>query len=94
MPKVEIESAYSSGKYTPPHKRKDGPWESYELEECGRHCEEAEEIRGNPKLMEAIAKHHETKAKEHRKIAHKMKPAMKRGMVSEAALEKAEKRRA
>ena len=94
MPKAEIESAASPSKYVPPHERKDGPWDSYELEDCGRHCEMADKIRDNPKLMEAMAKHHEKRAAEHHKIARSMKPHMKRGMVSEAALEKAAKRRA
>ena len=35
--------------------------------------ERAEQIRGNPKYVEAIAKHHEKKSKHHRKLADGMK---------------------
>lgn len=92
MPKAEIMSANDSRepvKYTPPHERKDGPWDEYELEDGGRTMERSEDIRGNPKYVEAIAKHHEKKAKKHRKLAASMKGHMQRGLVSEAALEKA-----
>jgi hypothetical protein len=94
MPKAEIMSANDSRepvKYTPPHERKNGPWDEYDLEDGGRTMERAEEIRGNPKYVEAIAKHHEKKAKHHRKLAEGMKSHMKRGLVSERALEKAAK---
>jgi hypothetical protein len=91
MPKAEITSADSGGKYTPPHERKDGPWDEYDLEEGARHMERAEQVKDNPKYVEAIAKHHEKKAKHHKKLAEGMKGHMKRGLVSEAALEKASK---
>lgn len=77
----------SSKKYREPHERKDGPWDEYELEDAGRHMEMAEKVKGNPKMAEAVAKHHEKKAKRHRKIAHEMRGHMARGMVSEKALE-------
>jgi hypothetical protein len=94
MPRVAITSANSgeggkAGPYVQPHKRKDGPWDEYDLEDAGRAMERAEEISGNPKFVEAIAKHHEKKAKHHRKLAQGMKGHMKRGLVSEKALEKA-----
>lgn len=88
MPHVEITSA-QDGKYVHPHERKAGPWDDYELRECGNCLERAEQIKANPKLVEAIAKHHESKAKEHRKLAEGMKVHMKRGMVSEKAMDKA-----
>jgi hypothetical protein len=88
MPTAAIESAY-----TPPHERKDGPWDDYELEDAGNAMERAEQIRGNPKMMEAMAKHHAKKAKHHKKMAEGMKSHMKRGLVSEKALAKASESR-
>ena len=88
MPTAAIESAYE-----PPHERKSGPWEDYELEDAGRTMERADQIRGNPKMMEAMAKHHAKKAKHHKKIAEGMKSHMKRGLVSEKALAKASESR-
>ncbi len=92
MPSAAIKSANSGNeKYTPPHERKNGPWDEYELMDAGRDLERAERVKSNPKFMEAIAKHHEKKAAEHRKLADGMKQHMKRGLVSEKQLEKASK---
>jgi hypothetical protein len=77
------------GAWTEPHERKDGPWEDHELEHAGHHLEKAEKIKANPKFVEAIAKHHEKKAKAHHKLASSLKHHMARGLVSEKALEKA-----
>lgn len=93
MPSVSITSANSgeggkSGPYVEAHKRKDGPWDEYDLESAGHTMQRAEEIKGNPKLVEAVAAHHEKKAKHHRKMAAGMKGHMKRGLVSEKALAK------
>jgi hypothetical protein len=74
-----------------PHERKDGPWEDHELDHAGHHLEKAEKIKANPKFVEAIAKHHEKKAKAHHKLASGLKHHMARGLVSETALEKASK---
>lgn len=98
MPKVEITSANSgeggtAGPYKSPHERKSGPWDEYELEDGGRTMERAQEISGNPAYVEAIAKHHEKKAKKHRKLAASMKGHMARGLVSEDALKKASAKR-
>jgi hypothetical protein len=67
MPHAEITSANSgeggkAGPYVEPHKRKDGPWNEYDLESAGSAMEHAEAIKSNPKFVEAIAKHHEKKA--------------------------------
>lgn len=94
MPKVEITSATDSEepvKYTPPHERESGPWEDHELDSAGHHLDMAEKIKGNPKMAEAIAKHHEKKAKHHQKMAASMKGHMKRGLVSVKQLEKVSK---
>jgi hypothetical protein len=92
MPRVEIESA-NSGKYQAPHERQNGPWEDWELEDAGRHLEHAEKIRANPKMAEALAKHHEKKAKEHSKLAHHARHLRKSGHVSDTALKKAADKR-
>jgi hypothetical protein len=97
MPSVAITSANSgkggdAGPYKAPHERKDGPWDEYELEDGGRTMERAEAIKSNPKFVEAVAAHHEKKAKHHRKLAKGMKGHMKRGLVSEKALAKATER--
>lgn len=97
MPKAEIMSANSgkggeAGPYVPAHERKSGPWDEYELEDAGRTMERAEEIRGNPKFVEAVAAHHEKKAKRHKKLAGEMRGHMKRGLVSETALAKVSER--
>lgn len=92
MPKAAIMSANDSNepvRYAPPHERKNGPFDDYELEDGARTMERAEQIKGNPKYMDAIAAHHKKKAKHHHKMAEMMKPHMKRGLVSEKALEKA-----
>ena len=86
MPSTTIESAY-----TAPHERKNGPWHDHELDDAGRHVEMADKIKGNPKFAEAVAKHHEKKAKRHHALAAGMKVHMKRGLVSEKQLEKASK---
>jgi hypothetical protein len=94
MPKVEIMTGTASpGKYVEPHERKDGPWDEYELEDAGRHIERADKIRSNPKMMEAVAKHHEKKAKRHRAIAGEMRHHMNAGHVSEKAMERAAAKR-
>ena len=99
MPKAEIMSANSgeggtaAGPYTPAHERKNGPWDEYEMDDAGRTVERADQIRGNPKMMEAMAAHHKKKAKHHRKMAESMRGPMKRGLVSEKAFEKASKSR-
>lgn len=95
MPSVAITSANSgeggkAGPYKEPHERESG-WDEWELEHSGRTMEDAEKIKGNPKFVEAIAKHHEKKAKKHRKMAAGMRDHMKRGLVSDKALEKASK---
>ena len=87
MPRAEIISANS--KYTPPHERKNGPWDEYELDEAGRHLDHAEQIKANPKMVEAVAKHHKKKAKHHQQIAESLSGPMKRGLVSETAATKA-----
>ena len=74
--------------YVPSHERKDG-WHKWELEDASRHLEQAERIRGNKGLVEAIAKHHETRATEHKKLAASAKSALARGLISESALAKA-----
>ena len=76
-------------KYVAPHERKDGPWDDYELDEMGHHVERAEKIKGNPKLMAAMAKHQEKRAKKHSHMAKMMRPAMARGLVSETQATKA-----
>ncbi len=92
MPKAEIMSANDSRepvKWAPPHERKNGPWDEYDLEDAGRTMERADKIRGNSKFVDAIAKHHERKSKKHRDLADKLKGHMKRGLVSEKAAAKA-----
>lgn len=94
MPSTAIVSANSGeggkdGPYKVPHERMNGPFEDYELEDAGRTMERADQIRGNPKLVEAVAKHHKKKAKHHQQMAEAMKPHMKRGLVSEKAAAKA-----
>jgi hypothetical protein len=90
MPKSAITSAQDEpGKWTPPHERKNGPWDSYDLEDASRTMERADQIRANEKMVEAVGKHHEKRAAHHRKLAKSMKRHMKRGLVSEKALEKA-----
>ena len=90
MPREDIETSTDEPrKYVPPHERKNGPWDSYELEDMGHHLERAEQIGKNPKLVEAIAKHQEKKAATHRKMAGKMRGHMKRGLVSDRQYEKA-----
>jgi hypothetical protein len=89
MPGVAIMTANespSSKKYREPHERTDGPWDDYELEDAGRHLEATDKIKTNPKFVEAIAKHHEKRAKKHHKIASEMRHHMKAGHVSEKAL--------
>lgn len=96
MPSVAITSA-NSGKperYQEPHERKSGPWDEWEMDDAGRTMERADKIRGNPKFVEAIAKHHEKKAAHHRKLAEGMKSHMKRGLVSEKAAAKASEKHA
>jgi hypothetical protein len=89
MPRVEImTSTETPKKYVEPHERKDGPWDEYELEDAGRHMEVAEKIKANPKMVEAVAKHHEKKAKRHKKIASGMRHHMSRGLVSDKAMHK------
>ena len=80
-------------KYVEPHERKDGPWDEYELDDAGRHIERAEKIKGNPKFVEAIAKHHEKKAKTHSELADKTRGLRKSGHISEKALMNAEAKR-
>jgi hypothetical protein len=92
MPRAAIESSTATP-YREPHERKDGPWQDYELEEGGRHLERAEQIKGNGKYVEAIAKHHEKKAKMHRGLAHKARHLRGAGMISDKALERAAERR-
>jgi hypothetical protein len=75
--------------YKEPHEREHGPWHDWELMDAGRTLEHGEKIKGNHKFMEAIAKHHEEKAKHHRELSTEMKHHMRRGLVSEKALEKA-----
>lgn len=94
MPRAAITSANSgeggkAGPYKAPHERMNGPFEDYELEDGARTMERAEQIKGNPKYMAAIAEHHKKKAKHHHKLAESMKPHMKRGLVSEKAAAKA-----
>lgn len=89
MPHAEIMSADSGKKYREPHERESGPWDDYEKEEAGRTLERAEKIKGNAKFVEAVAKHHEAKAATHRKLAKGMRGHMKRGLVSERAMERA-----
>lgn len=84
-------STDSPKKWVEPHERKNGPWEDYELDDMGRHMEMAEKIKGNPKLVEAVAAHHAKKAKHHQKIAGQMRHHMKSGLVSEKSLERAAK---
>jgi hypothetical protein len=93
MPKVEIVSA-NSGKdtYKAPHERMHGNWDTWELDDAGRTLERAEAIKSNGKFMDAIAKHFDKKAAEHRKLADGMRSHMKRGLVSEKQLEKASKK--
>ena len=98
MPGVAITSANSgeggaAGPYKEPHERENGPWEDHELEMAGRDMERGDQVKGNPKLVEAVAKHHEKKAKKHRKMAQGMRDHMKRGMISEKAFDKASKSR-
>jgi hypothetical protein len=96
MPRISTDSksGLSAGKgeamheYKEPHERSSG-WQDYELEDAGRHLERADKIKANPKFVEAIARHHEKKAAHHRKLAEGMKGHLKRGLVSEKALEKA-----
>ena len=76
-------------KYTPPHERTSGNFDDYELDDAGRHIEMADKIKSNPHMMKALAEHHAKKAAKHKKLAESMKPHMKRGLVSEKALEKA-----
>ena len=94
MPKVQIESAYTPhpgaekaeamhDKYTPPHERKNGPWQDYELDDMGRHVEMADKVKSNPKLMAAMAEHHHKKAKKHSDMAKMMLPALTLSRFSE-----------
>ncbi len=90
MPNAAITSANDEPeRHKPMHERKNGPWDEWELDDAGRHIEKAEQIKANPKLVAAVAKHHEKKAAKHHKIAAGMKDSMKRGLVSETALTKA-----
>ena len=97
MPKSGIQSTEDDGpgraspvdRYVEPHERKAGPWHDHELEDAGRTIERAEQIKGNAKMSEAVAKHHAKKATHHRALAKSMRGHMARGMVSEKALSKA-----
>lgn len=94
MPRAAIESSTE----TPmdrkeAHERPNGPWDDWELDEGGRHLERAEKIKANGKYVEAIAKHHEKKAKTHRDLAHKARHLRKSGAVSDKALERAAERK-
>lgn len=96
MPRSAIMSANSGeggrdGPYKPAHERANGPFDDYELEDAGRTMERADQIRGNPKLVEAVVKHHKKKAKHHHRLAESMASHVKRGLVSEKALAKAAK---
>ena len=94
MPKAEIMFANSGNEpRKEAHERMHGPWDNWEIEDAARHMDRAHKIMGNPKFMEAITKHHEAKAKEHHEMVAHMKPHMKRGLVSEKALEKASNKR-
>lgn len=92
MPRAAIESSTATP-YREPHERKDGPWQDHELEEGGRHLERAEKIKGNGKYVEAIAKHHEGRAKTHRKLAHQARHLRGQGMISDKALARAAEKR-
>lgn len=87
MPSAAITSA-NSGTYKPPHEREKGPWSDWELAEGADHLEHAEKIKANPKYMEAIHKHAERKAKEHRETAHHIGKLAKAGKISDKAMEK------
>jgi len=94
MPRAAIESSTASpDKYREPHERSNGPWDDYELDEGGRHLDRAEKIKANGKYVEAIAKHHEKKAKTHRDLAHKARHLRKSGAISDKALERAAERK-
>jgi hypothetical protein len=95
MPRAAIESstATPSREYKEPHERSNGPWDDYELDEGGRHLDRAEKIKANGKYVEAIAKHHEKKAKLHHGLAMKARHLRKSGAVSDRALAKAEERK-
>jgi hypothetical protein len=95
MPRVAIETstATPARKYREPHERANGPWDAYELEDGGRALERAEQVKGNPKYVEAIAKHHEAKAKLHHGLAHKARHMRKSGAISDRALERAADRK-
>jgi hypothetical protein len=93
MPRAEITSA-DSGRdtYKEPHERMHGPWEPHELAEGARHLKRAHEIVKNKKFVEAIKKHHESKAAEHEELAHQTAQLAKTGRISEKQLAKMEKR--
>lgn len=95
MPRAAIESAQGNtpSKYREPHERSSGPWQDYELEDGGRALERAEKVKGNPKYVEAIAKHHEKKAKLHHGLAEKARHLRKSGAISDKALAKAAERK-
>lgn len=95
MPRAAIESstATSSHQYKEPHERKDGPWDDYEKEEAGRTLERADKIKANGKFVEAVAKHHEHKAKLHHGLAMKARHLRKSGAISDKAFEKAAERK-
>lgn len=93
MPRPPNATESDPHKYVEPHERKDGPWDEYELDDAGRHIERAEKIKGNPKFVEAIAKHHEKKAKTHSELADKTRGLRKSGHISEKALMNAEAKR-
>ncbi|MBV8474086.1 MAG: hypothetical protein JO107_14805 [Hyphomicrobiales bacterium] len=93
MPKVEIMSADSGGKYKEPHERANGPWDRWELDDAARHLRRAHDISGNKKFLEAIKKHQEEEAEEHHETARHAEMLAKHGKISEKALAKAKSRK-
>ena len=93
MPHAEISKGagkpYDGDKYKPPHERPSGPWDDYELEDGGHALERAEKIKANAKYVDAIAKHHEKKAKVHSKLAVETRALRRSGKISDEALRKA-----
>lgn len=94
MPRAAIESSTATPeRHKEPHERPNGPWEEWELEDGGRTMEHADRVKGNPKYVEAIAKHHEKKAKLHHGLAMKARHLRKSGAISDKALERAAERK-
>ena len=83
--------AATPSEHKPAHERSGG-WDRWELDDAMRTIHRAVEIISNKKFLEAVRKHAEDKADEHREMAHKVGQLVKGGKISPKALEKMENR--